>query len=88
MSSSALNETARLSAIVRSMLPRVTCPLLIIYSTLDRMIPRDSAQFTYDHVGSRDKTLVKLNNSGHVITLDSEWQTVADQTYQFIQRRI
>lgn len=87
MSASALNEMAHLSATVRSLLPRVTSPLLIIHSTLDRLIVSGSAQFTYDHVASHDKTLITLNNSGHSITVDSEWQTVAEQTHQFIERR-
>ena len=88
MSASAVNEMAHLSATVRSLLPRVTAPLLIIHSTRDRLIVPGSAQYTYDHVCSEDKTLITLNNSGHTITVDSEWQTVAEHTHQFIERCI
>ena len=80
----AVHEMARLRVWVQALLPRVTCPSLLIYSTLDRLIAHNSAQFTFDHLASSDKTLIALHNSGHDVTLDSEWQKVADQTYQFI----
>ena len=62
----------------------VVAPLLIIYSMLDKWIAPDSAQFTYEHVGTRDKLLFALHNSGRVVTLDSEWEVVAHQTHHFI----
>jgi esterase/lipase len=37
-------------------------------------------------VASPDKQLVLLHNSGHVLTLDSDWEVVAEQTYAFIAR--
>ena len=46
----------------------------------------DSAQFVYDQVGSTEKEIVTLHNSGHVLTLDREWQQVAEKTFQFIQK--
>ena len=82
----AVHEMVRLRARVQSLLPRITTPTLIIYSTLDRLIARNSAKFTYDQIGASDKTLMALHNSGHDVTLDSEWEKVADYTYQFIRK--
>ena len=79
---------ARLRARIQPLLPRITLPTLIIYSTLDRLIAHNSAQFTYDHIGAADKTLIALHNSGHDVTLDSEWKEVAEQTYQFIRKHL
>ena len=84
----AVHELARLRARVQPLLPRITIPTLIIYSTLDKLIAANSAQFTYDHLGSADKTLVALHNSGHDVTLDSEWREVAEQTWQFIRKHL
>jgi len=84
----AVHEMMRLRKHVQRSLPRITTPALIIYSTLDRLIGHHSAQFTHEHLGTKDKTLIALHNSGHDITLDSEWETVASQTYRFIQPRI
>ena len=69
-------------------LPEVTSPLLIIHSTLDQSIHRDSARIVYDRVGTPpdDKYLVTLNNSGHNLVVDSEWETVADMSYRFVLR--
>jgi carboxylesterase len=84
----AAHELLKLIRRVRRLLPRVTCPLLIIHSTGDETIAPDSAQVTYSRAGSPDKELVTLHNSGHVITVDSEWQTVAERTYAFIQAHL
>jgi carboxylesterase len=73
---------------VRALLPQVTCPLLIMYSTGDRSIRGDSGSFTYRHAGSKDKELVELRNSGHCITVDTEWRDVAAKTLAFIRAHV
>jgi carboxylesterase len=80
------HEVLRLNRLVRRLLPQVRCPLLVIYSKLDRTIRPQSARYTYERAGAEDKELVALNNSGHCITVDSEWEVVAERTYKFIQR--
>ena len=81
----AAHELLKLLRRVRGLLSQVTCPILIIHSTLDTAIHPDSARRTYERVGSADKELVTLHNSGHCLTVDSEWETVAEKTYTFIQ---
>ena len=70
---------------VRRLLPRVTCPLLIAHSPLDQAIHRHSARYTYERAGSTDKELLTLHDSGHCLTVDSEWESVSQKTYEFIQ---
>ena len=82
----ASHEVMKFIEQVKRCLPQVTCPILIIYSTVDDTIHPDSAQFVYDGVSSTDKEIITLHNSGHVLTLDSEWEQVAEQTYQFIRK--
>lgn len=85
----AVYEMARLRAHVQHLLPHITtAPTLIIYSTLDRLIARNSAQYTYDHIGTADKALIALRDSGHDLTLDSQWEEVAEQTHQFICKHL
>jgi carboxylesterase len=84
----AAHELLKLTRRVRRLLPQVSCPLLIVHSVGDRTIAPDSAQYTYARVGSPDKELVTLHNSGHNITVDSEWETVAEKTYAFIQAHL
>ncbi len=83
----AAHELLKLIRRVRRLLPRVTCPLLIVHSTLDQAIHPHSARYTYERVGSADKELVTLHDSGHCLTVDSEWESVSQKTYQFIQAR-
>lgn len=80
----AIHETAKMMAQARADLPKVRCPVLIIYSTIDEAIHPDSAPYTYAHLGSEQKEIVALHHSGHVLTVDSEWQTVAERTRDFI----
>ncbi|MCX6028468.1 MAG: alpha/beta fold hydrolase [Chloroflexi bacterium] len=70
---------------VRRLLPQVTCPLLVVYSPRDAAIHPASGRRTFERAGSPDKRLVRLERSGHGITADIEWETVAEQTYRFIR---
>jgi carboxylesterase len=81
----AAHELLKLILHVRRALPRVTCPLLIIHSTGDRVIHPDSARRTLARAGAADKELITLHESGHCITVDREWESVAAQTYDFIR---
>ncbi|MFQ6099977.1 MAG: alpha/beta hydrolase [Anaerolineae bacterium] len=84
----AAHELLKLNLQVRRLLPQVTCPLLVIHSTLDRDIHPKSARLTYERAGSADKELITLHNSGHCLTVDSEWEFVAEKTYEFIQTHL
>lgn len=81
-----VHELMKLTRQVRRLLPQVVCPLLVVYSTADQTIHPNSAPFTYERVGSRDKELVTLHHSGHVLTVDGEWEAVAEKTHQFLAR--
>lgn len=71
---------------VRDLLPMLKLPLLIVYSTGDRSIHPTSAQRTYDLAGSQDKEIIKLDQSGHAITVDRQWRYVAEQTLAWVKR--
>jgi carboxylesterase len=70
---------------VRRVLPNLEPPLLIIYSTGDASIDPASAQRTYELAGSVDKQIIKLDQCGHVITVDRQWRFVAEQTLKWIK---
>lgn len=71
---------------VRRLLPTLKPPLLIIYSTGDASIDPTSARRTYDLAGSQDKEIIKLEQSGHAITVDRQWPYVAEQTLAWIRQ--
>jgi len=80
----AAHELLKLLMQVRRLLPQVTCPLLVLHSMGDRSIHSDSARLTYERAGAVDKQLVTIERSGHAITVDTQWEFVADTTYRFI----
>lgn len=83
----AAHEVLKLQRIVRRSLREVHQPVLIWHSTRDAAIDPRCGQMAYAGVGSEDKELVTLHNSGHCITVDSEWELVARRTYEFIAAR-
>lgn len=82
----ATHEVMKFIAQVKDQLPRVMCPLLVVHSTADRSVHPASAKSVYEGVASELKELLTLHTSGHVLTLDSEWRTVADRMVAFIDR--
>ena len=85
---SAAHEVLKFKGEIKHLLPSINCPLLIINSSEDPVIRLDSGQYVYVHTSSADKKLIMLHNCGHVITIDSEWEQVAEETYKFIKNRI
>jgi len=81
----AAHELLKLILRVRRMLPKVTCPLLTVHSTGDSRIHPQSAQRTCKRVRSTDCQIVTLTNSGHCLTVDSEWEYVAGLTAEFVR---
>ncbi len=84
----AAHELLKIIRHTKAKLSGVTCPLLMIQSTLDKTIAPESSQFIYDHVKSASKEIVMLHNSGHCLTIDGEWEVAAKQTYRFMMKRL
>jgi carboxylesterase len=68
-------------------LPRVTVPILFVYSSLDRLAPQSEARYIHGRIASADKRLVMLERSGHVVCLGVERETVLAETRRFISSR-
>jgi len=83
---SAVEEVLRVLRAATSSLPQVCCPALLIYSYADRTVPPDQGWVIYHRLGSTDKTIHWLTQSGHVIPEDVEREEAFDQIARFIQR--
>jgi carboxylesterase len=79
-------ELHRIIDEVQKIIPDITVPALIIHSLKDATVPYQHAEKIYELLGSNDKKLVWLENSGHNITRDSEREKVFQATLAFIQR--
>lgn len=81
------HEVLKLQLHLRRLLPKVTAPLLIVYSRGDTVIHPQSGPLTYRRAGSADKQMVVLDRSGHAVTVDIGWEFVAAKSYEFIAAR-
>ncbi len=76
-----------LSALVRPMLARITQPALVMHARRDHTCPmRKNVDYVMKHLGSAEKRAVELDESYHVITVDSEKERVVDEVAGFVER--
>ena len=76
-----------LSAIVKPMLPRITQPALVMHARRDHTCPiRKNVDYVMKHLGSAEKRAVELDESYHVITVDSEKERLVDEVGEFVER--
>lgn len=81
----AVVQLARFVKLVRSELPRVRQPLLQFNSPEDHVVPKGSAEFIFERVGSAQKELIELPNSYHVACLDHDAELIAQKTDEFVR---
>lgn len=79
-------KVLELIADTRRHLAEVRQPLLVMASRLDRVITVRGVNRLRQRVSSSAVELQWLENSGHLITTDAEWRTVASVTAAFIKR--
>lgn len=71
----------------REILPKITCPILIIQSKGDIDLSEEGPEYIYKNAASADKRVVWLERSGHIITLDYDKDRVNEEVYRFIAER-
>lgn len=77
---------AQLWPIVRSELPTIAQPLLLLHSATDHVVEPENARIVLDTVASSDVTEVVLDNSYHVATLDHDAELIARRSLEFVDR--
>ncbi|MBC8014203.1 MAG: alpha/beta fold hydrolase [Sporomusaceae bacterium] len=66
------------------LLPVINTPLLIIQSHRDHTVEPRSAEYIYDKAASKEKTLLWLEKSGHLVTIDIEREHVFQKITEFL----
>ena len=61
-------------------LPKITAPLLYFRSTEDHVVDETSQPLITGGVSSRDVTVVPLENSYHVATLDNDAEKIFEES--------
>lgn len=71
---------------LRAELDHITAPALIITSLHDHVVPARDGREIYRLIGSREKHLVTLHHSYHVVMKDHDRKEVFDKTLAFVQQ--
>ena len=66
--------------------PALTQPALVIHAANDHTCPIDAARALFERLGSRDKRMVVLDKSFHVVTVDHDRKQVVDEIAAFLER--
>ena len=80
----AIRQLFSLTGVIRTLLPRVVCPTLVIQSREDHIVEPENATFIMDNIGSTVKRLLWLEDSYHVATLDNDKELIAHEILKFI----
>ena len=64
-------------------LAKITNPILILHATEDKVVDPKGSRFIYDTVSSKDKHLIWLEHSNHIIPLDYDRDLVFEKVEQF-----
>jgi len=80
-----LSELLRMFKHLRDDLIDINSPLLIIYAKHDHVINVKSAQEIYQKVSSKNKKILRLKDSYHIITLDIDKEQVFRETIKFFK---
>lgn len=78
------HELIKFQRVVRAEIHDVRVPAIVFCSTLDREIHPRSAILAFEGLGSHDKELVTLHNSGHCMTVDAERESIFARTFGFV----
>lgn len=70
---------------VKSHIDMIYTPAMVVQARLDEMINTESADYIYNHIETDEKTIKWYEESGHVITLDKERETLHEDIYQFLE---
>jgi len=84
--SRSIGELNQLLGVMRSRLPQVKAPVLLINSRDDDPFVRDSLPKIHAQLGSPDKQMLWIEGSGHVITEEPQRWAVFAAAAEFIRR--
>jgi len=73
---------------LRDDLPEIRCPALLIHSRQDKTVSPEMMPRLYELLRSRQKTMVWLENSGHVVTEDYERDRVYALVSDLVQAQL
>lgn len=81
---SAIYELLKLSKFVRKKLKDINIPILLIHSKEDDLTSPKGAYLVYNKLSSKDKNLIILEDSYHMVLYDNEKEFVFNKSLEFL----
>ncbi len=78
-------QTLLLCRALDDRLSQIQSPTLLIHSRLDRTVSPMDTQRIFDRLGTPNKRILWLENSGHILTEDYERQVIYDVILRFVR---
>jgi len=81
-----ISQLLKLFGHIQNDLPDIYTATLIIYAKKDHVVSNKSALTIYENISSKDKRILELPNSYHILTLDVDKERVFYEVKYFIDR--
>jgi carboxylesterase len=81
-----LGQLKKLLDELHTILPQVKIPVLLMHSHQDSYVLPENMPAIYHDLGSPDKEMLWIENSGHVLTRDAQRETVYKAAVDFIRK--
>lgn len=72
--------------VVKKEIPSVRNPIIILHAKEDDMTSPRNARYVFEHVASTEKSLVILDDSYHMITIDKDKDRVVEEAVKFLNK--
>jgi len=83
---SCMYQNSLLAKRVTSILKNIHTPIQLLQARDDDVTSPKNSYYIYNHVSSKEKEIILLENSYHIITADQERDKVAEKTVSFFEK--
>ena len=84
----AIRQIYGLMGVTRDLLPRVTCPTLVLASPEDHVVPVSNSHEIVSRIGSAKREMLLLRNSFHVATIDFDKELINESVRRFFAAQL
>ena len=71
---------------IMTLLPKIHTPIQLLQAKDDDVTSPKNSYYVYNHIGSKDKSVILFENSFNIIIADQERDKVADKTISFFNK--
>ena len=84
----AIRQIYGLMGVTRDLLPRITCPTLVLASPEDHVVPVSNSKEIIARIGSARREMVLLQDSYHVATIDFDKDLINESVRRFFAAQL